>query len=74
MTIVGILGIVLLMASAEGLIRLGQLFKYGSAVSYERLYRLNKEIELRKLFPTRELDMSQSILSVSVSDHSRGSA
>jgi len=55
MAIVTILGILLVIAAAEGLIRLRQLSKYGTATSFESLYRFDEAIGIRVLVPNAQV-------------------
>jgi len=51
LAIVAILGVLVALAGAEGLIRLRQWSKIGTAASYESLYRADETIQLRVLVP-----------------------
>jgi len=48
---VAILGALVVLAGAEGLVRLRQWSKYGTAASYESIYRVDERIQLRVLVP-----------------------
>jgi len=46
-----LLGAVVVLAAAEGLVRVRQLVKYGTATSYEGLFRVDETTKLRVLVP-----------------------
>ena len=48
-----VLGIVVIVAAAEGLVRARQWAKYGALTSYDSLYRVDESIPLRVLVPGR---------------------
>jgi lysophospholipase L1-like esterase len=51
LALVALLGSLVVLAGAEGLVRLRQWSKYGTATSYEGLYRVDDKINLRVLVP-----------------------
>jgi lysophospholipase L1-like esterase len=51
LTIVVLLSTLIALAAAEGFVRLRQWSKYGTAESYESIYRLDEQIMLRVLVP-----------------------
>ncbi len=55
MGIVTILGILVVIAASEGLTRLRQLSKYGTATSFENLYRFDEKIGIRVLVPNAQI-------------------
>jgi lysophospholipase L1-like esterase len=51
LAVVALLGSMVVLAAAEGLVRLRQWSKYGTTASYEGLYRVDEKIKLRVLVP-----------------------
>jgi len=51
LAVVALLGSMVVLAAAEGSVRLRQWSKYGTTASYEGLYRIDEKIQLRVLVP-----------------------
>jgi len=55
LVIVAMLGALIVLAGTEGLVRLRQWSKYGTAASYESIYRVDEKIGLRVLVPNARM-------------------